>query len=50
MPDVQPKLSETPGRIRSAGPALGAHTEEILQGLLGLSSDEIDELRADKVI
>ncbi len=26
-----PKLSATPGRIRSAGPALGAHTEEVFR-------------------
>ncbi len=50
MPDVQPKLSQTPGRIRSAGPALGAHTDELLETVLGLSGDEIEQLRADKVI
>ncbi len=35
--DVVPKLSRTPGRVRSTGPALGQHTKEILEelGLLG---------------
>jgi crotonobetainyl-CoA:carnitine CoA-transferase CaiB-like acyl-CoA transferase len=37
IPNVVPRLSETPGRIDSLGPALGAHNAEIFQGLLGLS-------------
>lgn len=45
MPGVAPKLSETPGRVDWIGPALGAHTNEILDGL-GLSRDEIDTLKA----
>jgi formyl-CoA transferase len=35
MQNVAPKLSETPGGIRSAGPALGQHNDEIYKGLLG---------------
>jgi crotonobetainyl-CoA:carnitine CoA-transferase CaiB-like acyl-CoA transferase len=31
--DVVPKLSRTPGRVRSTGPALGQHTKEILEEL-----------------
>ena len=30
VPAVLPKLSETPGRIGGAGPALGQHTDEVL--------------------
>ena len=37
---VPVKLSDTPGSIRFAAPALGQHTDEIL-GELGLSVDEI---------
>lgn len=45
-----PKLSETPGSIRSLGPELGEHTEEVLRDLLGLSDEQIAELRAKKVV
>ena len=33
MQAVVPKLSETPGTIRSSGPALGAHTAEVLEAI-----------------
>ena len=29
MQNVTPQLSRTPGRVRTAGPALGEHNEEI---------------------
>jgi crotonobetainyl-CoA:carnitine CoA-transferase CaiB-like acyl-CoA transferase len=45
MTNVVPKLSRTPGAIRHVGPALGAHTDEVLRGLAGASDDEIAELR-----
>jgi succinyl-CoA---D-citramalate CoA-transferase len=45
MTNVVPKLSRTPGEIRHAGPALGAHTDEVLRDLGGYSNDEIAELR-----
>jgi crotonobetainyl-CoA:carnitine CoA-transferase CaiB-like acyl-CoA transferase len=45
-----PRFSETPGRIRHAGPPLGAHNAEIHQGRLGLSDAELDDLRARKAI
>ncbi|HSZ42614.1 MAG TPA: hypothetical protein VK817_21850 [Trebonia sp.] len=45
-----PHLSETPGRIRHLGPALGAHTDEILGGLLGLDDETLSAFRADGVI
>ena len=50
MPDVQPRLAETPGRIRGAGPALGSSTDEVLGGRLGLSAEELADLRARGVI
>lgn len=34
--NVFPKLSRTPGKVRSLGPSLGEHNEEVLDGLLGL--------------
>ena len=33
MPGVVPRLSRTPGRIRWAGAAIGAHTDEVLAEL-----------------
>ncbi len=45
-----PKLSKTPGTIRSLGEALGASTDRLLQELLGLTSDDIARLRADAII
>jgi formyl-CoA transferase len=44
-----PKLSATPGRIRSAAPKLGEHTDEILRELK-FSDLEVDQLRRDKII
>lgn len=50
QPGVVPKLSRTPGRVTHAGPAMGAHTDEILSNLLSLSAEEIAVLRQEKVI
>jgi crotonobetainyl-CoA:carnitine CoA-transferase CaiB-like acyl-CoA transferase len=50
QPGVVPKLSLTPGRITHAGGALGGHTDEILSSLLGMSSVEIAQLHADRVV
>ncbi|TAJ23939.1 MAG: CoA transferase [Reyranella sp.] len=49
MQGVVPRFSETPGRVRTAGPAIGQHNEEVYGGL-GLSAAEIAALRARKVI
>jgi formyl-CoA transferase len=43
------KLSRTPVSVRSGAPALGAHTAEVLEEL-GLSPQEIERLRADRVV
>jgi crotonobetainyl-CoA:carnitine CoA-transferase CaiB-like acyl-CoA transferase len=50
VPAVVPRLSETPGTIRSLGPRLGAHTDAVLQELLGCTPDEVAELRRKRVI
>jgi formyl-CoA transferase/CoA:oxalate CoA-transferase len=39
------KLSETPGTIRSAPPTLGEHTDAILTGELGFTSEEVATMR-----
>ncbi len=50
VPNVFPNLSETPGRIDTLGPALGEHTEQVLAELLGLSAEQIKDLRRKHVI
>lgn len=50
VPAVVPRLSETPGTIRSLGPRLGAHTDAVLQELLGCTPDEVAELRRKRVV
>jgi crotonobetainyl-CoA:carnitine CoA-transferase CaiB-like acyl-CoA transferase len=39
------KLSDTPGSVRTAPPALGQHTDAILRDNLGFSDEEIARLR-----
>jgi crotonobetainyl-CoA:carnitine CoA-transferase CaiB-like acyl-CoA transferase len=50
IPAIPPLLGETPGRTDAPGPALGAHTDEVLEGLLGVSGQARAALRADGVI
>jgi formyl-CoA transferase len=50
MQNVFPKLSVSPGQVRSVGPELGAHTDEVLGELLGLGPRRLEELRAKGVI
>lgn len=50
MQNATPKLSETPGSVRSAGPALGQHNDEIYGRLLGLDETERARLRQNKII
>jgi succinyl-CoA---D-citramalate CoA-transferase len=49
VPGIVPKLSATPGAIRSAAPLLGEHTAELLREQ-GLSGAEIEALAAKKII
>jgi len=50
MQNVAPRLSDTPGRIRHAGPNLGEHNDEILRGVLGLDAARLLQLQAARVI
>ena len=43
-------LSKTPGSVRSLGPELGQHTEEILVETLGYSWEQVGELKAQGAI
>ncbi len=47
---LQHRLSRTPGELRSPAPVLGQHNEEILGGMLGFSSAEIEQLKQDKIV
>lgn len=50
-PGVVPVLSESPGSVRNAGSAHpGQHNDEVYSGLLGLSADEVDSLREERVL
>ncbi|MGZ4711617.1 MAG: CaiB/BaiF CoA transferase family protein [Acidimicrobiia bacterium] len=49
MTGIVPKLSRTPSAIRSVGPELGEHTDEVL-ARIGLDAEAIAGLRADGVI
>lgn len=49
LPGIVPRLTETPGTTRWTGPALGAHTDEVLEKL-GYSAGARAALRARGVI
>ena len=50
MQNVAPKLSETPGGVRSASPALGQHNDEVYLQLLGMPPERYEQLQQRKVI
>jgi formyl-CoA transferase len=49
VPGVVPKLSETPGAIRSQAPKLGEHTDEVLREI-GYHETDITKLRQAKIL
>jgi formyl-CoA transferase len=50
-PGVVPVFSESPGSIRSAGPAQpGQHNDEVYTGLLGKTTQQLEALRAEGVL
>jgi len=49
VPGVVPKLSETPGTLRTAAPRLGEDTDAVLREL-GLGDEQIADLRARGVL
>ncbi len=50
MQNVAPKLSETPGSIRTPSPALGEHNEEVYLKLLGMGAERYQDLKSRRVI
>ena len=49
VPGIVPKLSATPGAIRSQAPKLGEHTEAVLREV-GFSGEDISALRKNGVV
>ncbi|MGS1110423.1 CaiB/BaiF CoA transferase family protein [Achromobacter anxifer] len=49
VPGIVPKLSETPGEVRSPAPALGQDTDEVLAGL-GIGEAQRQDWRARGII
>ena len=47
---IVPKFSATPGKVWRGAPKLGQDNERVYCDLLGMSNDEIEALRRDKVI
>ena len=50
MQNVAPRLSGTPGAVRTPSPTLGQHTDELLGSILGLDPQRLAALRAERVI
>lgn len=49
LPGIVPKLSATPGEVRSPAPSLGQHTDEVLEGI-GISEDIRNDWRKRGII
>jgi crotonobetainyl-CoA:carnitine CoA-transferase CaiB-like acyl-CoA transferase len=50
IPAITPHLSATPGATQWPGPRLGAHTDEVLETLLGLDATARAGLREERII
>ena len=50
MQNVAPKLSATPGSVRTPGPELGQHNNEIYRELLNYDSQRMEELMSSGII
>lgn len=50
IPNLVPRLSETPGEVKWLGPAMGEHNGEIYRDWLKLSEAEMEALAAARVI
>ena len=50
VPGVVPRLSETPGKIRHLGRAVGENNAEVFREWLEIEESELDALRSEGVV
>ena len=50
IPAILPKLADTPGRTDWPGQDVGSHNDEVLKGVLKLSDEDIERLKAEQAI
>ena len=50
IPNLVPRLSDTPGSVKWLGPKLGEHNDEVFQGMLGLTHADMKRLASEGVI
>ena len=50
IPNLVPRLSDTPGAVKWLGPSMGEHNDEVYKEWLGLDEAEIERLTALRVI
>jgi crotonobetainyl-CoA:carnitine CoA-transferase CaiB-like acyl-CoA transferase len=50
IPNLVPRLSDTPGSVKWLGPRLGEHNDEVYKGMLGLGDDDLRRLASEGVI
>lgn len=50
IPNLVPRLSDTPGSVNWLGPRLGEHNDEVFKGLLGLTDEDLSRLSSEGVI
>lgn len=50
LPNVIPKLSLTPGRVETVGPALGNMNRKVFEDILGLSDAQLKQFQGEGII
>jgi len=50
IPNLVPRLSDTPGSVNWLGPRLGEHNDEIFKTVLGLTDEDLRRLAAEGVV
>lgn len=50
IPNLVPRLSDTPGSVNWLGPRLGEHNDEVFKTVLGLTDDDLRRLAAEGVV
>jgi crotonobetainyl-CoA:carnitine CoA-transferase CaiB-like acyl-CoA transferase len=50
IPNLVPRLSDTPGSVKWLGPDLGQHNDDVFKGWLGMTDDDMRRLAAEGVI